>query len=85
MAKGPRKGTVLAGRCREFTDKCVDVLVECLADVDPSIRLKAVEQLLNRGWGKAPQQITLSGDEDNPVRHKVTIELIRPNADTGGV
>ncbi|MBQ11686.1 MAG: hypothetical protein CMJ45_09075 [Planctomyces sp.] len=34
-------------------------------------RLKAVEILLDRGWGKAPQQLDVSSADDGPVWSEV--------------
>ena len=34
-------------------------------------RLKAVEILLNRGWGKAPQQLDVSSADGGPVWSEV--------------
>ena len=34
-------------------------------------RLKAVEILLDRGWGKAPQQLDMSGADSGPVWSEV--------------
>ncbi len=51
----PRYDPVLRDRCREFTTEAVETLVEIMRDVDasPSARSNAVQQILDRGWGKA--------------------------------
>lgn len=38
---------------RGHTERAIGVLVECLDDPDPRVRLVAANTLLDRGWGKA--------------------------------
>ena len=45
------------------------------ADAPPSARIQAIAILLDRGWGKAPQQHT--GEDDKDIR--VTIRNITEN------
>ena len=48
----------------------VGVLVTAMSDEDARVRIKAAEVLLDRGWGKPPQALTVAGDEDGgPVMH----------------
>ena len=55
---------------REHTDTAVGVLVAAMADEDARVRIKAAEVLLDRGWGKPPQSLTMTGDDEGgPVRH----------------
>lgn len=79
----PKKSNKAAGMAREHTEKAIQVLVKQLDSPKEEIQHKAAESLLSRGWGKPQEYVELSGDEDNPLRHKVIIELVRAN--TGSV
>lgn len=47
---------------REYTKDAVETLVEIMGDQEapPSARVKAATEILDRGWGKAPVNITLN-------------------------
>jgi len=34
------------------------------------VQVQALKELLERGWGKAPQEVV--GDPDRPIQHRVT-------------
>ena len=72
-----KKSNAAAGKCREHTDKAIAVLIKSLASEKEDVALKAAEQILNRGWGKPQEYVEVSGDEENPLRQKITVELIR--------
>ena len=56
---------------REHTETAVGVLVAAMSDEDSRVRIKAAEVLLDRGWGRPPQAVTVDGDgEGGPVRHE---------------
>ena len=46
----------LKARLRDLSDKAVDALVAALDDQDARVRLAAANSLLDRAWGKPPQQ-----------------------------
>jgi hypothetical protein len=46
--------------CQERVPKILDVLDECLNDVDPSVRLEALKIFLDRGFGKPRQHVMIS-------------------------
>lgn len=41
-----------------------------LKKVPHKVRVDAIKELLDRGWGKAPQEVV--GDPDRPIQHRVT-------------
>lgn len=49
-------------------------LVEVDQEVAPAVKLKALEILLDRGYGKAPQAIAVTGDPSASELVKLTIE-----------
>lgn len=69
----------LALKARAFTKEALDTIVAIMRDVanEPTVRLKAATELLDRGWGKAPQHVDL-GIEGNQktVREMTDAELV---------
>lgn len=61
--------------CREFTKKGVEKLI-AIAEMDASdpailgVQVRAVDSILNRGWGTAPQTVIMQGD--------TTIRIVTP-------
>lgn len=52
----------IAAKAREHTDRCIDVLVEALAEDDVKTRIAAARELLDRGHGKP---LTMTADVTN--------------------
>jgi hypothetical protein len=65
--------------CRAYTDEAVRSLAAIMrqADAPPKARIQAIAILLDRGWGKAPQQHT--GEDDKDIR--ITIRQIVEGGD----
>lgn len=74
-----KKSNKAAGMAREHTEAAIKVYIESLKSADEKIRLDAATKILERGWGKPQEYVEVSGDEENPLRQKITIELIRAN------
>jgi hypothetical protein len=74
-----KKSNRAAGMAREHTEKAIQVYIASLASEDERIRLDAATKLLERGWGKAQEYVEVSGDEENPITTKITVELVRAN------
>ena len=55
---------------KKFAPKACQELLNLCASNDEGIRLKAVQTVLDRVYGKAPQAVELSGDKDNPIAVK---------------
>jgi hypothetical protein len=47
----------LKRRARAHIDKALNILVKALEDKNPQIRVQAAKELLDRGYGRAPQYI----------------------------
>jgi hypothetical protein len=79
MAKTP---TQIRSLARTHTEKAVNVLVGIMEqpDAPPAARVAAVNSLLDRGWGKAPQPV-VGGEEDDPAISIVTKIEIVPGGD----
>jgi hypothetical protein len=63
----PKEGAELRAAARQHTQAALEAIVAGLADNDMRIRLKAAELILDRGYGKAPQSMTVAGDETAPL------------------
>lgn len=79
----PKKSNKAAGMAREHTDKAIAVLVDKLASEKDDVQIKAAVELLNRGWGKPTEFHEITGEDGEPILHKMTVELVRAkNTDT---
>lgn len=58
----PKVAFELAARCREFAPKILNMLVEDLDAEDWKTRHSAAGVLLDRGFGKPRQDLTVTGD-----------------------
>ena len=61
----PQKDKDLAEKARVYTELSIVTLVEVCGDLEEkgSARVAAARELLDRGWGKAPQVINLEVEE----------------------
>ena len=61
-------GRTLTDLAREHTKEAVDTLVDIMRDkkAPAAARVAASDKILNRGWGQAPQTITLQ-DQREPL------------------
>lgn len=59
-------GRTLADLARGHTKEAVETLVEIMRDASQSgtARVAAADKILNRGWGQAPQTISLTDDRE---------------------
>lgn len=76
----PKKDRRLQALAREHTDEALETLVFMMRNGEQRERLSAATALLDRGWGRPPQQNILSGDEEGgPVQVLVATGV--PRAD----
>lgn len=61
---------------RKYSKEAVKRLVDWMRDENPKASVAACQALLDRGYGKPAQAVTLSGDEENPLQHQHTVEFI---------
>jgi len=72
----PKLAADIRSLCRAFTNETVQIMAGIARAVEtpPSVRVAAISELWDRGWGKAPQSHTgADGDGDIKViiRHIV--------------
>ena len=66
----PKTDPRVRDAAREYTERAIAVLGAALEDEDRKVQIRAAEVLLDRGWGKPAQAVTLAGDEDlGPIKH----------------
>ncbi len=72
----------VASLARDCTKDAIGLLVSVLNDksAKKNDRIKAAEVLLDRGWGKAPQEVRLGNVDDEGL--KIMVEVV--NANTNG-
>jgi hypothetical protein len=60
--------TKLASLARQHTEKGIEILGGlATAHPDPNIKLRALEMLFDRGWGKVGQEVTVGPAEGKPA------------------
>lgn len=71
-------GKTLPQLAREHTEEALQTLVEVMRDkkAPPVARVTAADKVLNRGWGMAPQTITLNDDTTPPDLSSMTDEQL---------
>jgi hypothetical protein len=68
---------LLRRQCRIHAEKAIKALVKILDKPDnQQAQISAAKEILDRGFGKAQQGLTVSGDDDNPLTLVKRIELI---------
>lgn len=57
-----KDGRTVTDLARDFTEEAIDTLADIMRDkkAPAAARVSASTQILNRGWGQAPQTITLT-------------------------
>lgn len=71
-------GRSLADLAKGYTEQAINALVEVLTEegAPHAARITAATALLDRGWGRPAQSLEISGDEENPLRHVMRVELV---------
>jgi hypothetical protein len=66
VAKAP---TEIRSLARSHTDKALKTLVSIMNDdkVNAAARVNAAQALLDRGWGKAKQEVEHTGADGGPI------------------
>lgn len=67
--------TLLASKARDHTDTALTKLVSLMNSPTESVVLGAIKEILDRGWGKAPQAIV--GDEDKPIELRLSWQPVQ--------
>lgn len=69
-------GRTLSDVAREYTIEAIDCALEIMRDktAPHAARAQVAGMIFDRGWGRPPQSLTLSGDADNPLRIAPSIE-----------
>ena len=82
--KKPYDRFYVASLARECTDKAVKLLVDVVNDTTQKMadRIRAAETLLDRGWGKAPQEIKLGNADDESKGLNLIVTIVDPKSGT---
>jgi len=68
----------LEAMCREKTPEALAVVLGIMAKGDShKVKLSAAQYIIDRGWGKAPQSLTLEGGV-NPLKTAMTVTFVLP-------
>ena len=69
----PKANAEIAALARQHCPAAIERLVQAMAGDDDRVAVAAASALLDRGIGKPSQAVTLSGDEENPLTHRVVL------------
>jgi hypothetical protein len=75
----PKTPADIRSLCRAFTNETVQIVagIARANETPPAVRVQAISLLWERGWGKAPQAVTVDGE----ASIKVVIRHILEGAD----
>ena len=76
----PKEDAEVKKLARGYGKKAIEKLAALLDSEDPRIQVSAAQAILDRGFGKPAQSMTVSGDEDNPLVIAGGIKLVRPES-----
>ena len=68
---------------RKHGPAAIKKLVEHLNGDDGRLSQQAAVALLDRGYGKPAQGVTVSGDEENPLYHEIVRHIVHSNDKDG--
>lgn len=74
--RGGRRVTIsdriIRDMCKAHGPKAIETLFDLLENSkNPRDRIACAEILLDRGFGRAAQAVTISGDPDSPIKHEL--------------
>ena len=73
----------LEAMCRDKTPQALTTILELMEDADKdSTRLSAAQYIIDRGWGKAAQAVSVTGSEGGPVVIEIVKRIVDPNRST---
>ena len=69
----PEQYEQMQSAARQYTADAIRVLAEIMLDdkIAAQLRQSSANSLLDRGWGKAAQSVTVAGDADNPLKFAI--------------
>ncbi len=70
----------VASLARDYTQDAIKKLVDVMNKGDDADAVRAASTLLDRGWGKAPQEVRLGNADEEGL--KILVEVV--NAATAG-
>ena len=79
VAGTPNKSTSdIKALAQQYTDTCIEALGKIVANVDHPQRVQAIKELLDRGYGRAPQSIDQRNTGEIVIHHKYADDWRKP-------
>ncbi len=75
----PKEDAEVKALAREYGPRAIRRLVELMEGDNPKVAASAAVALLDRGFGKPSQSMTVSGDEEAPLVVNGLINLVKPD------
>ena len=75
----PKEVAEVRRLAQEHGPAAIERLVELMASENERTAVAACEAVLNRGYGRPAQSLTVAGDDDSPLfPDKVTVNVVKP-------
>ena len=75
----PKEVAEVRRLAKEHGLAAIERLAELMSSDNERTAVAACEAILNRGYGRPPQSVSLTGDEDSPVfPNKITVNVVKP-------
>ena len=75
----PKEVAEVRKLAQEHGRAAIERLVELMASENERTAVAACEAILNRGYGRPPQSLTVAGDDESPLfPDKVTVNVVKP-------
>lgn len=72
----PKVDIEVRALAREYGSAAITKLVELLSGDDQRLALAAAQALLDRGYGKPPQAVQLSGEDGGPIKASLEVAFV---------
>ena len=72
----PKDVAEVRSLARQHGPGAIEKLAELMGSDNERTAVAACEAILNRGYGRPAQSVSVSGEESGPVAHKVTVTLV---------
>ena len=75
----PKEVAEVRKLAQEHGRAAIERLVELMASENERTAVAACEAILNRGYGRPAQSLTVAGDDESPLfPDKVTVNVVKP-------
>ena len=74
----PKEVAEVRELAKEHGPEAIERLVKLMASDNERTAVAACEAILNRGYGKPGQSVTIGADSENPLPTEIVVNVVRP-------